>query len=347
MDINTLHSEAWARMNVLRPRLPHALLIAGQRGIGKFDLAWKFAQSILCEKPGEDFLPCGKCLPCGWFLQRNHPDFRLLQPENEEESDAPPETEAAGKKKPSREITVDRVRALDDFLHIGTHRQGMRIVLIHPAEAMNRNAANSLLKALEEPAPETLFLLVSSEFARLLPTIRSRCRFFSVALPKAEQSAEYLRQSGVENAESWLTLAGGSPFLADDLSREGHILLDALLAELRKGEKFAPLAAAASIERIAKADKRQLTLKRSVEWLQKWLLDLLLTREGLLPRYFLDYAKEIRRLAALIPAGKIVAFYRKSLEYRLFCEQPLNTRLFLEECFLNYAALFDGKRQNP
>jgi DNA polymerase-3 subunit delta' len=347
MDISALHPEAWARLNALRLRLPHALLITGQRGIGKFDLAWNFAKSVLCEKSGEGFVACEKCLSCGWFSQGNHPDFRHLHPENEEAVDTPPEAEIAEKKKPSRQITIDQVRSLDDFLHVGTHRQGMRIILIHPAEAMNRPTANSLLKTLEEPAPGTLFLLVSSEFARLLPTIRSRCRFFPVVLPETDKSLEYLWELGIENAKKWLTLAGGSPFLAADLSNEEHFLLDALLTELRKGKNFAPLGAAASLDRVVRADKRQIALKRTIEWLQKWLFDLLLSRKGLLPRYFLDYAKEMRQSAALIPVEEIVAFYRKSLEYRIFCEQPLNSRLFLEECFLNYAALFDHKRQNP
>ncbi|MDR2506398.1 MAG: DNA polymerase III subunit delta' [Candidatus Accumulibacter sp.] len=355
-----MHSEAWGRLNSLRSRLPHALLIAGRPGIGKFDLAMYFAQSMLCEQAGDDFAPCGKCLPCGWFLRKNHPDFRLLQPESEKEHDrasasevASPADDAvsdksAGKKKPSRQITIDQSRALDDFLHVGAHRRGARIVLVHPAEAMNRATANSLLKSLEEPSEGALFLLVSSEFSRLLPTIRSRCLFVPVALPEAEKCEEWLHRSGVgKDAKNWLALAGGSPFLAAQLLKEEQGLLEALLAELLKKTKFDPLGAAASLERAVKADKRRNALKRAIELMQKWLFDLFLACKGLLPRYFLAHVEVLRHCAAASSAENILAFNRKSLEYRLFCEQPVNSRLFLEEVFLNYAALFVTRRRLP
>lgn len=360
MDIHALHSEVWTSLNSLRSRLPHALLIAGRPGIGKFDLAMYFAQSLLCEQTGDDFTPCGKCLPCGWFLRKNHPDFRLLQPESEKEHDRAPTTEAApladegasdksaGKKKPSRQITIDQSRALDDFLHVGAHRHGARVILVHPAEAMNRATANSLLKSLEEPSEGTLFLLVSSELARLLPTIRSRCQFVPVALPETKKCEEWLRQSGFgKDAKNWLALAGGSPFLAAQLLKGEQGLLEALLVELLKKTKFDPLGAAASLDRAVKADKRRNALKRAIELMQKWLFDLCLACEELPPHYFLAHAEVLRHCAAASSVENILAFNRKSLEYRLFCEQPVNSRLFLEEVFLNYAALFTTRRRLP
>src|ERR1035437_5332836 len=175
MNIIELHSEAWAQLDARRAQLPHALLISGQRGIGKSEFARSFAESLLCETPTATAQACGTCAACGWLAQGNHPDFRLLQPEAlaVEEGEA---TDSSGKKKPSQQITIDQVRALDDFLHVGTHRQGARVILVNPAEAMNRSTANSLLKSLEEPIASTLFILVSSESERLLPTIRSRCQ---------------------------------------------------------------------------------------------------------------------------------------------------------------------------
>ena len=349
MNVVELHREVWAQLTARRAQLPHALLISGQRGIGKFDLARRFAESLLCESPTANGQACGVCSACGWLAQGNHPDFRLLQPDalGEGEGEAG-ETAgggeagaSAGKKKPSAQITIAQVRALDDFLHIGTHRHGARVILVHPAEAMNRSTANSLLKSLEEPIAGTLFILVSSEPARLLPTIRSRCQSLAVAQPARDRAEAWLREAGVGDAAHWLGLAGGSPLLAVELAGSGQgNLLDALVAELARGAALDALAAAAALDRVVKAEKGPAPLARLVEWAQKWLFDLTLVSEGLPPRYFLSQRAILERLAQASEPGVLLAFARKAIQYRLQCEQPLNSRLFLEDFFLSYATLF-------
>ncbi len=339
MNIIELHSEAWSQLGARREQLPHALLISGQRGIGKFDLARKFAESLLCENPTVDAQACGACSACGWLAQGNHPDIRLLQPEALGEA-VSEDSKAGGKKKPSQQITIDQVRALDDFLHVGTHRHGARIILINPAEAMNRSTANSLLKSLEEPIASTLFILVTSESERLLPTIRSRCQSLHISQPAQSRAEQWLRQAGVNEAARWLALAGGSPVLAVELGSEERALLDVLIAEISRGSKIDPLAAAAAVDRVVKAEKRPAPLKRIIEWAQKWLFDLTLVSAGLPLRYFLAQDHLVQRLAKSSDTASLLAFNRKTIQYKLQCEQPLNTRLFLEEFFLSYAALF-------
>ena len=273
-------------------------------------------------------------------MQGNHPDFRLLQPDALADEDGNG-VDASSKKKPSQQITIDQVRALDDFLHVGTHRHGARVILINPAEAMNRSTANSLLKSLEEPIVNTLFLLVSSEPERLLATIRSRCQSLRVRQPAPSLAESWLRQAGIGDAGHWLALAGGSPLLAVELgASEERVLLEALIAEMSRGIELDPLAAAAAIDRVVKAEKRAAPLKRMVEWSQKWLLDLTLASEELPVRYFLTQEQLLRQLAKSTDTPNLLAFDRKTLQYKLQCEQPLNSRLFLEEFFLNYAALF-------
>lgn len=343
----TLHPEVWARLQARRARLPHALLLAGQRGLGKLALAQAFVAGLLCEQPDDTGHACGHCLACRWREQGNHPDFRCLQPAALAEAEAASEATAKPApeektKKASQQITIDQVRGLDDFLHVGTHRQGVRIVLLHPAEAMNRNTANALLKSLEEPRPDTLFLLVSSEADRLLPTIRSRCQTVEVPLPSPQAATAWLAAQKVSDGGRWLALAGGAPRLAAELAGSGQRgLLDALLGQLQKGRQLDPIAAAALIEKTLKADKSgALTMKRTVEWLQKWSADLALVAEGLPPRYFQADGATIGQLAASSSTIKIINFNRLLIKFKAQSEHPLNLRLVLEELFFAYRALY-------
>jgi DNA polymerase-3 subunit delta' len=342
MNIIELHSSVWEQLRARRRQLPHALLLTGQRGIGKFALARSFAASLLCENLTAAGEACGACLACGWLAQGNHPDVRLLQPNAMiAEAAESGELDEAGKKKPSQQITIDQVRALDDFLHVGTHRHGARVVLLNPAEAMNRSTANALLKSLEEPIASTLFLLISSEPHRLLPTIRSRCQVMPVRHPVHGLAGQWLSDAGVREAENWLALAGGSPLLALELSNSGErVLLDALLAQLTRGNSLDPLAAAANLDKVVKAEKRPAALKRALDWGQKWLFDLTLASEALPPRYFLGQALLLQALAQTTNTRKLLAFDRKAIQYKAQCEQPLNSRLFLEDFFMSYARLF-------
>ena len=342
MNVIELHGKVWQSLQQRRERLPHALLLAGQKGLGKFDLARQFAAALLCETPGGGGTACGQCLACNWFAQGNHPDFRLLQPEAMADDG---ETEE-GKKKASQQITIDQVRGLDDFLSVGTHRGGLRIILVNPAEAMNRNTANALLKTLEEPAPDTLFLMLTNEPTRLLATIRSRCQLVPVPVPSSALASRVLADAGIRDADRWLALAGGSPILAVEMASGGQgAWLQAMIDKLAAGQRIDPLAAAADLEKTLKESKGKIALKHLVEVLQKWLVDLNLVKNGLPVRYFLPHQATIATLADSIPLARLIQFYRTALKQRQVVEQPLNPRLFLEGVFLDYRALFAKDRQ--
>lgn len=336
MNVFELHSSTWEALLQRRERLPHALLLSGQAGLGKIELARAFAQHLLCEQSGNAPQACGHCQACHWFSQGNHPDYRELQPDALLAADDGEE----GSKKASQQITIDQVRSLDDFLSVGTHRGGLRIIVVNPAEAMNRSTANALLKSLEEPPPSTLFLLVSSEASRILPTLRSRCQRQAVPVPAAARAVSALREAGISDPESWLALAGGAPKLARQLASGDSTWLEPFLRHLGRGRDIDPLGAAGELEKLLKDSKGRLVLRQFVDGLQKWLVDLTLCHQGLPSRYFLRQRDTMGTLAAMIPATRLIGAYRQLAARRREAEQPLNSRLFLETLLLDYRALY-------
>ncbi|MDR2626367.1 MAG: DNA polymerase III subunit delta' [Zoogloeaceae bacterium] len=350
-----LHARSWRRLQEWRARLPHALLFSGERGLGKSELALAFAASLLCEKPQAEGAFCGECLACHWFFQGSHPDFRLLQPaalQAEETEDkksgkggsAGSAGEGEGEKEKStrakQQITIDQIRELDEFLCVGTHRQKSRVILIQPAERMNREAANALLKMLEEPPPDTLFLLVASEPMRLMPTLRSRCQSLRLSLPSPEESEAFLAEAGLRDAATWLALAGGAPLLALQLSQKTADWQPLLTEALQRGGRLDALQVAERLEKSLKAVKGENPLPWFVDWAQKWLVDLNLAAQELPIRFYLAERAKIMTLAKKSLPVFLARFYRQLSQLRRESAHPLNLRLFLEQFFLDYRALF-------
>lgn len=319
-----------AQLAESRARLPHALLVHGREGVGQFELALAFAQFLLCERPGRGGRACGRCSACVWFVQGNHPDFRLLQPENmaaDEESET-----AADTKKKSDQIRIEQVRDLQRFLAVGTHRAGLRVIVLHPADAMNVSTQSAVLKSLEEPPPDTLFLVVTSFPHRLLPTIRSRCQDVAVPIPDRNQAARWLEDQGIENPGSLLALAGGAPLLAIRLS-ESDPVRRRLIAQLSE-PRFDPIAVT---DDCLGADPGDV-----VGWLQRWVYDLLSLRLTGRLRYHLADEHGVRATAARCDPSRAAALLRKLAKARSLAQHPLNPRLFFEDLLIQYQELILG-----
>lgn len=324
-------TESWQALQTLRGRLPHALLLMGAQGIGKLDLALTLARSLLCEKPQSDGTACRECHSCRWFGQDSHPDFRFIQPdalsirEGEEKS---------GSKKPSREISVDQIRDLAGFANLSAHCGGYRIVLIHPAEAMNSNAANGLLKTLEEPTANLLFLLVTHKPQQLLPTILSRCLSFSIPTPTRETGTAWLVQQGVKNPEHALAQSGFAPLQALEWaeSGEGAEERSTLLDAIRQPVKMDALALADNLHRSAPI--------HVIHCLQQWCHDLASAKLTGTLRYFHEYNHDVNKLTSDISTMALMRFQKDLLAARRAAFHPLNSRLFLESLFLSYRQLF-------
>lgn len=205
-DIYPWQQGLWQQLSG-RERHAHAYLLHGPAGIGKRVLADNLVHLLLCQKP-TDGKACGRCKACQLLAAGTHPDFFLLEPEE-----------------PEKPIRVDQVRELVDFVVQTAQLGGRKVVLLEPAEAMNLNAANALLKSLEEPSGNTVLLLISHQPSRLLPTIKSRCVQQACPQPTGEQSRAWLAgalpEESTEGLDELLVLAGGSPLTALRLHGQG------------------------------------------------------------------------------------------------------------------------------
>jgi len=310
--------------------LPHALLIHGRRGIGKVEFALSLAQSLLCESPAVYGIACGECNACGWFREGNHPDFRQLLPESlveDVEGDDATESDAKDKKK-SKEIKIDQIRAISDFMTLSTHRDGYRVLLIHPAESMNLAAANALLKTLEEPPPRTVILLVSDELGKLLATIRSRCQRVLVPSPDTEVATAWLRQQNIANVEDALAAANGGPLDAIQFADSQYQAARRAFVTALTEPKMDYVQVAQHFE---KAD-----LPSLLGWLQTYVNDIISAHMLGKIVYHRDQAAGIKRIAQQCDLRRVFRLETALRQTRRLINHPLNARLLLEDILIGY-----------
>jgi DNA polymerase-3 subunit delta' len=324
------HRENLARLMAARERMPHALLIHGPAGIGKVQFARALAAAMLCETPGAKEA-CGHCASCHWLSQGNHPDFREILPEaavEEEEGEAEAEVGKAEKAK-SLVIKIDQIRAVADFISLSTHRDGHRVLVLHPAEALQPASANALLKTLEEPPPRTLIAMVSDRPARLLPTLRSRCRKIALRAPAREAALAWLRSNEVAQPEAALDGAGGAPLLARELAEPQEVeLRRRLVTELSRPGGADPLQFAGTVDRAS--------MERAIWWMQTWVHDLVRARLAGDVRHHVEHAAAIKARARSASLGALLALDRELLEARRLATHPLNPRLLTEHLLMAY-----------
>jgi DNA polymerase-3 subunit delta' len=240
-------------------RLAHALMFVGPAGIGKHQLAERFAQSLLCAQPHADGQPCGHCHACSLYAAGTHPDLFRLSPEED-----------------SKNIRIDQIRALIEGMSLSSHYGRHKVVILNPADAMNIAAANALLKTLEEPPADTILLLVTDRPSFLPATIRSRCQTLRMALPARDEAQAWLatQLGNPEEAAVLLALAGGAPLAALDLADEQLARRQEMLngwQQLASG-KADPVKLA--------ADWVKPGLRLPITWIYGWVADMIRLRNG-------------------------------------------------------------------
>lgn len=299
------HQTTWQQLQAARQQahLPHALLFSGQTGCGHEQLVYAFAQSLLCLKPDANGYACQQCRSCQVFAANAHPDFLQL---------AVPEDKQV--------ITVEQIRSLGRFLELSRSYSPHRIAVILGADAMNVNAANSLLKSLEEPADNSYILLFTANVSSLLPTVRSRCQQLRLPLPSATEALSWLEQhSLVQPATELLLLAGGRPLAALDEDSGERLAQKTLFFNHLK----ATLAGSASLV-VVSGHWEKYNRQELIDWQITWTQQLV--RQGVGD----TQSPEALELAVYISMDRAWQVYDRLLELKALATHPLNGRLFIE-----------------
>lgn len=323
VDVYPWQASLWQQL-AGRTQHAHAYLLHGPAGIGKRALAERLMALLLCKSPVA-LQACGQCKSCHLLAAGSHPDNYVLEPE---EADKP--------------IKVDQVRALVNFVVQTAQLGGRKVILLEPTEAMNLNAANALLKSLEEPSGDTVLLLISHQPSRLLPTIKSRCVQQACPLPGEAVSLQWLSEALPDSSEQeireLLYLAAGSPLAAVRLQAQGVREQRALVAEGVKKLHKQQISASQLAE-----SWNAVPLPLLFDWFCDWahlILRYQLTRDeqGLGPA---DMGKVVQYLAQKAPQGKVLQIQEWLLQQRqkVLGKANLNRVLLLEALLVQWASL--------
>lgn len=294
--------------------LPHAILLSGEEGIGKLALAKRMAKSLLCMNTMED--ACNECQSCKTYTSEANPDYKQISLLEDKQ-----------------QIGVDQIRALSEFLNYSRSYNTYRVVIINPVERMNINAANSLLKSLEEPTANTVIILITAQVSKLLATIKSRCQLFNVTSPSKEESISWIKQNQHSDENSNIDvntiydMIGNKPLQAQFIKQENidsknHFLEDLHYVITQK----------TSINEMAKKwDKHDLEviINWQVQEIQKHIKSSVI-----------DNSKETQsknsssRLAQHLSTEEQWLLYQNLLKQKQYIHTSVNSLMFIENMIL-------------
>ena len=330
-ELLSWQTNIWASVSaqIKQGRLPHALMLTGAEGIGKSHFAEVLAMSALCDNKSENALPCQQCRNCHLFQVGTHPDIiriSLLE----------------GKIR----ISVDQIRAANKFLQLSAQQGESKIVIISPAESMNVNAANSLLKTLEEPTSGSLLILTSNQPALLPATVRSRCQQLSFPLPDSQQALSWLstqltgpaveRETSRDtnrdiSTELTLQLANGAPLQAlkllesDFINNRQKMLGDLDSLSKHDGD---PISIA--------ANWLKLGAKESLYWVYSWVADIIRLKSADNPPQLAnpDFKQHLGNLANHCDTTQLFRLQEQIIEGLRRTGTSDNQQLLLEELLI-------------
>ena len=320
--------------------IPNSLLIHGEKDIGKLQYGLELANYLLCESTANR--PCHTCDACHWVAKGAHPDLFVITPQNLKyllpfDTDEGDEASESEDKKQSKFIRIEQIRQVIAKNELGSYRGGKRVVLIYPVEAMQAEAANCLLKTLEEPSAQLHFILITSHLEKILPTIRSRCQFSAIPKPSHPIASQWLKDQlpetlTQEKIDQQLALYAGSPLKV--IQSIDHKTFDELTV-VNELSKFKLLQSGVIIEQL-----QQHTLFDILNCIYKWSIDLNLVAFGLEPRYFPHLASTMKSQTQQVSKATLQQFISHLRDDIRLANHPLFPKVQLDTLLMKYKQLF-------
>ncbi len=298
-------------------RMPHAILFSGLAGIGKRHLASSLSHALLCESQAQDGSACGGCRSCLLLAAGSHPDYLLIEPEEE-----------------GKGIGIDLVRKLGEFQSLCSQYGRGRVVQLQPADALNLNAANVLLKTLEEPSGNTTLLLCTDRPMSLLATIRSRCQQMVLHPALDPETRNWLRNKS-QDAEyyndSLLEMSGGAPLRALHWAQSGELVW--------RQERCAELTALEDDHQSAVKLAQgwyEIGSERILPWFYGLVQDLLRLKQVAQATPYANptLQQQLQRLADRVDLSFLQQFAERLQEWMRMMRGQINQQLLLEEMLL-------------
>jgi len=298
-------------------RLPHALLLSGHTGLGKYGFANHLAAALLCERPDEQGHACGQCKSCLLLQAGSHPDIHSVLPEEQ-----------------GKAIKVDQIRALSDVMSRKSQLSGYRVCIVSPAEAMNVNASNALLKTLEEPGENAMIMLVSSEPGRLSATIRSRCQLISFMTPEPDISEKWLKEQGVtDQIPLLLGLTNAAPLQAMSYVEDNRLQTRGEFMQEFMGLKTG---VQNPVQMAAKWVKNH--PQHCVQWMMFWVMDLirLKSAQSAAPVMNVDVQEHLQQMAKQLDLKNLFNYLDKLQISLKQLTTQVNAQMMLEDLFITW-----------
>ncbi|MDY6912809.1 MAG: DNA polymerase III subunit delta', partial [Chloroflexota bacterium] len=311
-------------------RLAHAYLLVGPQHIGKMTLAIDLAKTLNCLSPEK---PCGECHSCRRISSGSHSDIHVIRLAETGESDSAPLRKSIG---------IEQIRVMQRSVNLKPYEGGCRIIIIDGIEHMSEEAANSLLKTLEEPPPDIVFILLAVEEDSLLPTILSRCHKLELGLLPAPKIQEALiKQWGTSPEQAGLLarLCGGCIGWAISAIDDTSILeerLQNLTSFIALGESDITERFEFAAQLATQFSKNRVLVRERLEAWITWWRDLLLAKIDRTEFVVnIDREDEIRCQAALFSMSAMNEMIKSIRETIQQLAQNANPRLALEVLMLN------------
>lgn len=305
---------------IKQKRFPQALLITGNKGLGKHSLATLFAKSLLCTDCQDNGSSCGNCLSCQLIAAGTHPDFISLSPDEDKTT-----------------ISVNQIRRVITDTYLKPQYESNRVLIINPADVMTISSANAFLKCLEEPTERTVFILITDKPNKLPATIISRCQKLPLNLPDQQMLHNWLAGQGSQsNRETLLNLVRRCIINTQQVA-------DETLLKQRQDCFNDWLDIARQLSNPVSVTEKWLKLPEFevLNWLISWITDLILSASHIGHERLCnqDLAKPLQELAQLLDLSHLFGLYDRLLTNRRLLDTQINSQMMMEEFLVQWQEL--------